>query len=241
MKAFSPNDPFLYLLAGAVVLYVLGQSVFFLMKAARQASALGIKREVLRRTVLSSALFSVIPALSFLVGILSLSAFLGFPVPWIRLSVLGAITYELPAAHSTARALNLATDTLVASASDFSAILWVMTLGILSGILVILFGLKKMQAGVLKIKAKDKKWGEILISALFMGMISAFVGVLFADVRKGLPGFLPIAVALVSAALMAAMGLVLRSGRAKWLEQYALPLSMLGGMAASIPLSALMR
>lgn len=241
MKAFSPNAPFLYALAGAVIAYVLAQSAFFLYKALRQARALGIKSEVLRRTVFSSALFSIIPALSFLIGVLSLSAFLGLPVPWIRLSVLGAITYELPAAHSTARALGIATDTLIQSGKDFSAILWVMTVGILSGLLVILFGLQKMQAGVLKIKAKDKKWGEILISALFMGMISAFVGVLFADVRKGLAGWLPVAVALVSAALMVLMGLLIKKKQIKWLEQYALPLSMLGGMAAAIPLSQIMR
>lgn len=241
MRTFSPNSPFLYALAGLVVIYVLAQSVFFMVKALRQARALHIKSEVLKRTVLSSALFSIIPALSFLIGVLSLSAFLGLPVPWIRLSVLGAITYELPAAHSTARALGIATDTLIRSPRDFSAILWVMTIGILSGLLVILFGLQKMQAGVLKIKAKDKKWGELLISALFMGMISAFVGVLFADVREGLSGWLPVAVALVSALLMSVLGLLIKKRNVKWLEQYALPLSMLGGMAAAIPLSQIMR
>ena len=241
MRTFSPNSPFLYMLAGLVIVYVLAQSVFFMTKAFKQAKALNIKPEVLKRTVFSSALFSVIPALSFLVGVLSLSAFLGLPVPWIRLSVLGAITYELPAAHSTARALGIATDTLITSAKDFSAIFWVMTVGILSGLLVILFGLKKMQSGVLRIKAKDQKWGEILISALFMGMISAFVGVLFADVHKGLAGWLPVAVALVSAALMALLGLLIKKCNVKWLEQYALPLAMLGGMAAAIPLSRIMQ
>ena len=42
----------------------------------------------------------------FLAAILTenyvLSKFLGIPLPWIRMSVIGALTYELPAAESAA-------------------------------------------------------------------------------------------------------------------------------------------
>ena len=36
---------------------------------------------------------------------------------------------------------------------------------------------------------------------------------------------------------MAICGLILKSGKAKWLENYALPISMLGAMALSIPIT----
>jgi len=36
-------------------------------------------------------------------------------------------------------------------------------------------------------------------------------------------------------------GLLIKKCRVTWLEQYALPISMLGAMAASIPVTALMK
>lgn len=78
------------------------------------------------------------------------------------------------------------------------------------------------------------------MDSLFMGMVSAFSGLLFADVRQGVPGLVPLAVALTSAVIMGVCGILIKVCKIKWLEQYALPLSMLGAMAASIPLTALM-
>ena len=75
---------------------------------------------------------------------------------------------------------------------------------------------------------------------MFLGMISAFVGMLFADVREGLSGYIPIVVALISAAIMGVCGLLLKKLKWTWLEQYALPISMLGAMALSIPVTWLM-
>ena len=79
------------------------------------------------------------------------------------------------------------------------------------------------------------------MDSMFLGMISAFLGLIFADVRAGLPGFIPLVVALISALLMGLCGLLIKKCGMKWLEQYALPLSMLGAMAASIPVTALMQ
>ena len=238
--SFSVNDPFLYVLTGVVVAFVLAQSVFFLVRAVRQAGRLNISARVIRRTVSSSALFSVAPAVAILISVITLSRFLGLPFPWLRLSVLGALTYELPAATTTASAMQLATDTAVTDASAFSAIAWVMTLGIIPGIFLVLFGLKKLQKGMLTLKTSDDKWSGIFMDSLFLGMISTFLGLVFADVSKGLAGWTSVAVALVSALCMAVCGLLIKKCHISWLEQYALPICMLVSMAASIPLSRLM-
>ena len=237
---FSVNSPFLYGLTAAVILFVIAQSVFFLVRAVRRAKALGISRSVISKTISSSALFTIAPALAILAGVISLSQFLGLPLPWLRLSVLGAVTYELPAAESTARALSLSTSSPITDPRAFTAIAWVMTLGIIPGIILVLFGLKKIHSGLLSIRSKDTKWGAIFMDSLFLGVISAFTGLLFAKVNKGLPGFVPIAVAVCSAALMAVCGVLIKKCGAKWLEQYALPLCMLSAMALAIPLTALM-
>lgn len=237
---FSVNHPFIYLLAGIVVVFIIAQSGFFLYKAVRRARQLNISGGTIKKTVFSSALFSVAPAASILVGVITLSKFIGLPLPWLRLSVLGAVTYELPSATIAANAMGASVAETISSAQTFSTIAWVMTLGIISGLVLVLFGLKKIQGGLISLTGKDKRWGEILSDSLFLGMISAFVGLLFADVRSGLPGLIPIAVALVSAALMAVCGLLIKVLKWNWLEQYAMPVCMLGAMALSIPITALM-
>ncbi len=240
---FNVNDPFLYAVTGVVLLFVIAQSVFFMAKAIKRARGLGIGQAVIRKTIFSSALFTVAPAISILVGVISLSQFLGLPFPWLRLSVIGAVTYELPAATVAAGSMGVDLTQNVQAITDpkvFAVIAWVMTLGIISGLILILFGLKKIQSGVHSLTAKDKRWGEIVMDSLFLGMISAFVGLLFAKVKSGLPGFIPIAVALCSAALMAVCGVLIKKCKWGWLEQYALPLCMLGAMVLSIPITALM-
>lgn len=240
MREFNVNSGFLYAVTAVVIVFVLAQSVFFLVKASRRAKQLNISTATIRKTIASSALFTVAPAVAILLGVITLSKFMGLPFPWLRLSVLGALTYELPAATSTATAMNLSLSQPIADAQAFGAIAWVMTLGIIPGIFLVLFGLKKIQGGVMSIKNKDPKWGNIFMDSMFLGMISAFVGMLFADVHLGRPGFIPLVVALVSALLMGVCGLLMKKFNWKWLEQYALPISMLGAMAASIPVTWLM-
>lgn len=234
---FQVNHPVLFLLAALVIAYVLLQSVFFLVKARKRALELGISKQVLRGTITASALFSIAPAIAILLGLISLSRFLGIPLPWLRLSVLGALTYELPAAASVAKILSLPMDQAIADPAVYVAIAWVMTLGILSGIVIILFFQKRMQARLQRMKQKDEKWSAILMDSLFIGMIATFLGMVFSDIHLGLVGFIPVFVMLFSALLMGLCGLLVKKAGFAWLENYALPISMLGAMAFAIPLT----
>jgi len=231
---FSLNSGFLYLLAVLVIVFVLAQSVFFLVKATREARKQGIGRDRIRRVMVSSAVFTVAPAVSILLGVLSLSKFLGLPIPWIRLSVLGAITYELTAAASAAASAGLSVAEKITDPKVFTAIVWVMTLGIIPGVILVPIFLKKIQSGIIRIKNKDDKWGTIFLSAIFLGMISAFLGMVFSKIRDGLTGWIPVFVLLFSALVMILSGLLIRKFRLKWLEDYALPFSILGGMGFAI-------
>ncbi|HCX79011.1 MAG TPA: DUF5058 domain-containing protein, partial [Firmicutes bacterium] len=107
MREFNSNSVFLFIAAGIIVVFVIAQSVFFLRKAWIRARELGIEASVLRRVVRGSAAFTVAPAIAIILGVITLSKFLGLPLPWLRLSVLGALTYELPAATSTAATLGV--------------------------------------------------------------------------------------------------------------------------------------
>lgn len=231
---FHVNDTFLYLLAIGVVFFVMAQSIFFLVRAYRRGTELGISSADLKKTVKATAIFTIAPAISILLGVITLSKFLGIPLPWIRMSVIGAITYELPAATSTANALGLSLSESIKEPTAYAAIAWVMTLGILPSIILPPLLMKKINSGMMKMKGKDSKWGDIFMTSMFLGMISAFLGMVFADVRSGLKGFIPIFVLLVSAGLMAVCGMLIKKLKWQWLETYAMSISMVGAMIFAV-------
>ena len=113
----------------------------------------------------------------------------------------------------------------------------VMTLGIIPGMILVPLFMKRIQRGIVNLKSKDEKWGEIFMTALFLGMISAFLGMIFADINTGIAGWIPIFVMLISAALMCICGLLVKKCGWRWLQDFALPICMLASMALSIPLT----
>jgi hypothetical protein len=231
---FSTNSVFLYIVAICIIVFVLAQSVFFLVRAYRHGKEIGMDKKKLKKSILSTAIFTIAPAISILLGVVTLSKFLGIPLPWIRMSVIGAITYELPAATSTANALGISLSESITDPKIYSAIAWVMTLGIMPSIILPPILMKKIQGGVVRIKSKDSKWGDIFMTSMFLGMISAFLGMVFADVRSGLVGFIPLFVLLFSATLMGICGLLIKKCKMKWLETYALSISMIGAMVFAV-------
>ncbi len=239
--AFHVNSLFLYALAIGVVLFVLAQSAFFLVRAYRRGKELGMETGKLKKTIVSTAVFTIAPAVSILIGVVTLSKFLGIPLPWIRMSVIGAITYELPAATSTANALGISLSETISDPRTYSAIAWVMTLGILPSIILPPILMKKIQGGMVKIKTKDGRWGDLFLTSMFLGMISAFLGTVFADVRRGIAGWIPIFVLLVSAAIMGVCGLLIKKCNMKWLETYALAVSMVGAMIFAVLITPLIQ
>ena len=68
---FSVNAPILFILAGIIIAAVLGQSIFFLVKAMRRAKELGIEKRTVRTTISSAAIFTIAPAFAVLVGVVA--------------------------------------------------------------------------------------------------------------------------------------------------------------------------
>lgn len=238
---FNVNHPILYVIVGAIIALVLGQSVFFLVRALKRAKELGIESATVKKTVSSAAIFTIAPAIAVLVGVLALSKSLGVALPWLRLSVIGSITYETVAAGNALEAAGMSAGTTITDPSIFITIAWVMTVGIAAGLVFVPFVTKKLQSGLSKIGMKDKKWGEIFNNAMFLGMISAFLGYVFCDVglifKGDTSGLIPVCVMAVSAVVMAACGTIATKAKIRWLTDYALPMSLIVGMASAIPLT----
>lgn len=232
---FSTNHPILFVMAGVIIAAVLAQSAFFLYRAVKRSKELGMDQSIIKKTIRSAIIFTIAPAVSILVGVIILSKKLGIALPWLRLSIVGSLSYETVAAETTIKQLEGG----VNNASAYVTVLWVMTLGIMAGLLLVPLCTKKIQKGLKKMENKDKKWGEIFNNAMFLGMISAFLGYVFCDVTNvfsgDLSGLIPVCVMAASMILMVICGLIAKLTKIRWITDYALPISLVGGMASAIP------
>lgn len=266
---FRVNHPILFILAGVLIAVVLAQSVFFLVKALKRSRQLGMDQKKIRKTIKTATIFTIAPAVAIVISIITLSKKLGLALPWLRLSVVGSMSYETVAANNALSAMGQSLGSNIPlTAQQFVNVLLVMTISILLGIwLVPLIG-KKLQGGMSKLSNRDAKWADIFSNGLFIGMISAFLGFVFCDVSRlwsagpdgmvtvvekevnevgekvdkvvqysSTSGLIPVCVMVVSAVIMVLCGLAMRKPKLKWLSEYALPISLILGMAAAIPLT----
>lgn len=261
---FTVNHPILFLLAGILVAVVLGQSVYFLIKALKRSKQLGMDQGKIRKTMVSAAIFTIAPAVAIVISVMVLSKTLGLPLPWLRLSVVGSMSYETVAANNALSAMGQTLGAGSLTAQQFVNVLIVMTVSIMLGIwLVPLIG-KKLQNGMKSLANRDEKWADTFSNALFIGMIAAFLGFVFCDVSRlwdpaartatetvlvngvetevpvfftATSGLIPVCVMGISAVTMLILGLLMKLPKMKWLSEYALPISLIVGMAAAIPVT----
>lgn len=244
---FNVNHPLLFVLAAVPVAAVLGQSVYFLVKALRRSRELGMDQTKIRKTIRTAAVFTIAPAVSIVISVIALSKSLGIPLPWLRLSVVGSLSYEAIAAENAVSAMGLTLGKIDSlTAQQFVNISLVMTLSILVGIWLVPVLCKRLLGGMTKLEHKDAKWAEIFQNAMFIGMISAFLGYVFCDFSRlwspgdyaPTSGLVPVAVMAVAALIMAVCGLLMKKYKWGWVNDYALPISLVLGMASAIPITA---
>ena len=242
---FSTNHPILFLLVGILVAVVMGQSVYFLLKALKRSKEIGMDQTKIKKTIKTAAIFTIAPAVSIVISVITLSKSLGIALPWLRLSVVGSLSYDAIAASNAVSAMGLELGKISElTAQQFVNITLVMTISILVGIWLVPVIGKKLLGGMTNLGKRDGKWAEILQNAMFIGMISAFLGYVFCDFsRLWIPGdynptsgLVPVAVMGTSAVVMVILGLAMRKW--KWLGDYALPISLILGMASAIPITA---
>ena len=240
---FSVNSPILFVLAGILIAVVLAQSVFFLVKAWRRGVKIGMDKSKLKRVARTAAIFTIAPAIAIVISVITLAKALGLPLPWLRLSVIGSLSYETVAATNALNGMGLT----FGSAGDLTAVQYVtvvivMTVSILVGIWLAPVVAERYQKGLTNFEKRDKKWFDILSASMFIGMISAFIGYVFCDVgnvtQGTLSGFVPVCVFAVSALVMVVSGILLKKFKWRWISDYALPISLIVGMASAIPFSA---
>lgn len=235
----------LYLISGAIILFVVAMSLFFLIRAYRAGIAIGMDRAKLKRAITSSVTFSILPSISILLGVIALSGSLGIPLPWLRLSVIGALHYETSVADIAARtsglsSLNAEEMTLTA----FTTIALLMSVGIIWGVVCMaLFG--KTYSKKLQRKKPGKKgssgFGDMAMTAMFIGLITAYIGSFIAQLVQFKDGgfvitgeYLQLVTLVFAAGAMAVFVYFTEKKKLAWLDNFSIAGSMLVGMAASV-------
>ena len=196
------NSWWMYLLGIVVVIFILAGCVFYILKSYKDAKRIGMDTKVLNKTIFNSVVFTILPSISILIGVIALSGVVGVPLPWIRLTVIGALHYEVTAIG----AAGYGSVTLASlEAQQLVTIAFVMTIGVLSGHLFCLFGLKFYEKKALskltnndKEKVEDevevkeehvsaevveeltpakpkRKLGDMVFDAVFIAIVSAFI------------------------------------------------------------------
>jgi hypothetical protein len=231
------EDRFMVAIALAIVALVIVQALFFLVRAVRRAKALGIESSTIKGTVISSALFTIAPAIGIVATVLTLSAGLGYVLPWIRLTVIGNISYEVTAATNAVEAYGL-TGGIANPITDpevFGTVAWVMTLGSIMPLILLPIFLKKIQTKMNNAVSKNTAWSSVMSAAAFIGLIAAFVaraiaGKGSAEIIGDGAGVLSLAALISSVVLMLILQKLSTLKGMKWLESFAMPFAMIGAM-----------
>ena len=255
------TSPALYAIAGAVILFVLAQSVFFLVKAWKQGRALGIDKAKLRNAITSSALFTVPSALSVLATVIALAPALGLVIPWVRLSVIGNLMYETTAAEAAMEAMGHQGGMAVPVTDPevYAGVAWVMTLGICFSLVILPFLAKPLHKKIMAASQKEEAApadanapadtkkkrslngfiNKFATPAIFIGLIGAFVA--RAIIGGGKPetfgdgaGVLSIITLVVAVVVSIALEILAKKLKLTWLEPFVMPIGMIVAMVAAI-------
>lgn len=238
------NSAPIYIICGGIIAFVAIVCIVFMVRAYNAGKSIGMDTTKMKRVIVSSATFSVLPSIGILLGVIALSGSLGIPWPWLRLSVIGALHYETQVAQGAAEQVGM--EKLSASemtASGFATIALLMSVCIIWGMVLSVFFNKKYtdklgsaQGG----SSSSQGFGDMAMSAMFIGLVSAYIGSYIGSFvsSQGLFSFrgdpAPLLVVLVSAIVMALFIWLGGKKKFSWVDNFSVAVSMLAGMAAAV-------
>ncbi len=243
------NAPPIYLICGGIIAFVAVLCVVFLVRAWRAGVALGMDKTKMKRAITSSATFSLLPSVGILLGVIALSGSLGIPWPWLRLSVIGALHYETQVAQAAAEQVGMGTlSAAQMTPGSFATIALLMSICIMWGMVLSVFFNKKYTQKLTVSSAKAAGgFGDLAMTAMFIGLVSAYLGSYIGAFVSGNGRFTfagdwtPLVVAAVSALVMAGFVYLSERKQKAWVESFSVAGSMIVGMAAAVVVGLLVK
>ena len=218
------QSPLLLALVIGGLLYISAFSLVYLKKAYDHCLELGITRKELSNVIKSSLIFSVVPSLSIVVGLFVLIAVLGSVWAWWRLSVIGSLSYETMISSSIAQVLGYASSAEMlesATGRQFGVVMILMSVGMLSGFLILLPLGKKLCKSVDRSAAENggSTWKNVLSGVFMLVMFSENVQA---------------AVMITGLVIAIGVGVLAKRPGLAWLNNFVMAFSMLGGLISSL-------
>lgn len=224
------NSNLLYILVAIVIIYVFFLAFYFAKKAWNRALELGYSKKDLQKVIKSTISATIVPSIAIVIGLFTLVASLGVPFPWLRLSVIGSVAYELVASETATAALLGENASLAdASVQDLVTVMFVMTAAITSGLFTLLFFGKKIQKRVNQLGSNKMSFGFVAIECLMVALAATFLP---AFLLKDWTSFLTFVTSLI---ITITFGLLsMKYQKLAWIKDFVLALALLGGMASSV-------
>lgn len=225
------SSPLLLILVVIGLLYIVGFSLIYLKKSYSRCIEMGITKEELKKVIKSSLVFSIVPSLSIVVGLFALISILGVVWSWWRLSVIGSLSYESLISSSVASAIGFSTSAEMlefATGREFGVVMILMSIGMLSGFFIIIpFG-KKLSMSVNKTE-NASTWKYVLSGTFMLCLFAVYIPVLlFGDTIQA-------AVMITGLIIAVGLGIIAsKSPKLRWLSEFIMAFSMIGGMISSI-------
>ena len=224
------NSGLLYGLVAIVIAFVFFLAFYFAKKAWTRALEIGYEKAQLKKIIKSTIVATIVPSFAVVIGLFALAPILGNAWPWLRLSVIGSITYETMAAETAISALLGPDGSLVdASTQSLVTVMFVMTAGISSGMIVLLLFGEKIQKGIGKLSANKQSFGIVALESFMIALVATFLPAFLASSLVALFTFMTSIVITVSMGL-----LVMKYKKISWLKDFILAFALIGGMASSI-------
>lgn len=240
----------IFLLGGVIVAIILLMSFIFLIKGIQRAKQLGITNYKIKTAIRSSVIFSIVPSIPIVIGVGIMMPWLGLAIPWIRLSVIGALQYEILAMNQATQASGVSSF-LGMNADIIATAFVIMTISILSGPIFNAIAYKKYQQKLNDLRERNQTLLNLLVGALLGGILAGLVSYIIASGIFNVQtigsdnilvnGTITLLTLGVSATIMLICGLLIKVLKWKWLENYALTITILGALGCAfgfIPLFA---
>lgn len=232
----------MYVICGSIIAFVAIICVIFLVRAYRMGKAIGMDTTKMKRTIISSVTFSILPSVGILLGVIALSGCLGTPWPWLRLSVIGALHYETQIAEAAAEQVGMTTlSAAQMTPTAFTTIALLMSLCIIWGIVLSIFLNKKYTKKLSSGKnSSGAGFANTAMTAMFIGLVSTYIGRYIGEFVSGNGLFTfsgditPLIVMIVSASVMALCVFLIEKKKLAWVDSFSIAGSMFAGMAAAV-------